>query len=110
MSEKYHLPEYLGWIQIYIWDTVRIQPSAQDPFNQTTRCGYVLLTDSADERTKTVEAIAVSQELAGEEDTLQAAWNALAWGENVTVGELGSSVEPTRLYFDLYTAVDDEDT
>ena len=110
LSEKYHLPEYLGWIQIYIWDTVRIQPSAQDPFNQTTRCGYVLFTDSADRKTKTVEAIAVSQELEGEEDTLQAAWNALAWGENVTVGELGSSVGPTRLYFDLYTAVDDEDT
>lgn len=110
LSEKYHLPEYLGWIQIYIWDTVRLQPSAQNPFNQTTRCGYVLFTDSANQRTKTVEAIAVSQELAGEEGTLQAAWDALAWGENVTVGELDSSVEPTRLYFDLYTAVDDENT
>lgn len=110
LSEKYRLPEYAGWIQIYIWDTVRIQPSAQDPFNKTTRCGYVLFTDSADQRTKIVEAIAVSEELAGEEDALQAAWDALTWGENVTVGALGSSVEPTRLYFDLCTAVDDENT
>ena len=89
---------------------MRIQPSAQDPFNKTTRCGYVLFTDSADQRTKIVEAIAVSEELAGEEDALQAAWDALTWGENVTVGALGSSVEPTRLYFDLCTAVDDENT
>lgn len=109
LSEKYRLSEYAGWIQIYIWDTVRIQPSAQDPLNKTTRCGYVLFTDSADGKTKTVDAIAVSRELAEEEDALQAAWDALTWGENVTVGELGSSVEPTLLYFDLYTAVKDED-
>ena len=109
LSEKYRLPEYAGWIQIYIWDTVRVRPSAQEPFNKTTRCGYVLFDDSVDRKTKTVNAIAVSRELAGEEDALQAAWASLTWGEGVAVGELGSSVEPTRLYFDLYTAVEDED-